>query len=48
MNRIALFFLPPAVIALALQAAGVGWVPQQQAVTQAAAWITRTVCPSHR
>lgn len=53
MARLALFAAAPLTLAAAIHlhqqhASGVGWLPQQQLITQAAAWVTRTVCPSPR
>lgn len=53
MKLIALFFAPGLLAAAGLQLhdqhrQGLGWLPQQQAITQAAAWVTRTICPAPR
>jgi hypothetical protein len=49
MIRLAVFFLPPLLITAGLQlhqqhTTGAGWLPQQQAVTTAAAELHRKVC----
>jgi hypothetical protein len=49
MKRLSLFLLPGLLIAAGLQlhqqhATGAGWLPQQQAVTTAAAEVHRAVC----
>jgi hypothetical protein len=49
MKRLGLFLLPGLLIAAGLQlhqqhATGLGWLPQQQAVTTAAAEVHRIVC----
>ena len=48
MKRQALFALPGLLIVAGLQlhqqhSSGAGWLPQQQLITQAADWITRTI-----
>lgn len=49
MKRLGLFFLPGLLIAAVFHlhqqhSAGLGWLPQQQAVTTAAAEVHRMVC----